>query len=258
MGVVLTSRSARDMITRSPGEYAAYFDLTDAESAALAAMGADLAALMPGFVHKRERGLRQALRVTLSILGDQAATLIEDYTEVYGPPATTSADFLQFSDFAVAELRQRAPELPHGDLVVDIARYERMRLRGFHTEWPLQLADDATPLDPRQIDPERALWLSRGAAVEEFGWDVRTVRSAANLHRLRPDPAFLLCFQRPANGEVVVLRVDEECARAVDLIALRPGELTAPQVAALAGADQPPQVLLGKLVAQGVVRGTRS
>jgi hypothetical protein len=258
MGVVLTSRSARDMIVEAPDSYAAHFDLAPAEAAALARMAADLVGLMPGFVQKRERSLRKAFGITLSLLGDEAAPLVEDYSDAYAPVDSLPAEIRRFADFLVDEARELAGGLPHGDIVADVARYERLRIRSFTAEGPLWPKPEAAPLDPRRIDRARPLWLHRSAAVEAFGWDVRTVRSPQMLPRLRPDPANLLCFQRGEGGEGVVLRIDDESARAVELIALRPGEVSAAKIGEIIGSDRSPEALLGKLITQGVVRGAES
>jgi len=255
MGVVLTSRSARDMILEAPDSYAAHFDLAPAEAAALARMAGDLAHLMPGFVQKRERGIRRAFAITLSLLGDEATPLVEDYSDAFAPVDSSAAETLRFGDFLVEETRELAGELPYGDIVADVARFERLRMQSFMTEGPLWPKPEEAPLDPRQIDRSRPLWLHRSAAIEAFGWDVRTVRNPQMLPRLRPDPANLLCFQRGEEGEGIVLRIDDESARAVELIALRPGEVTASGIGEIIGSARSPEVLLGKLVAQGVVRG---
>ena len=256
MGVVLTSRSARDMILEAPDSYAAHFDLDPAEAAALTRMAGDLAHLMPGFVQKRERGIRRAFAITLSLLGDEATPLVEDYSDAFAPVDSSAAETLRFGDFLVEETRELASEVPYGDIVADVARFERLRMRSLMTEAPLWPKPEQAPLDPRRIDPGRPLWLHRSAAVETFGWDVRTVRSPQMLPRLRPDPANLLCFQRGEEGHGVVLRIDDESARAVELIALRPGEVTASGIGEIIGSARSPEVLLGKLITQGVVRGT--
>ena len=169
---------------------------------------------------------------------------------------SSAAETLRFGDFLVEETSELAGELPYGDIVADVARFERLRLRSFMSEGPLWPKPEEAPLDPRQIDRSRPLWLHRSAAVEAFGWDVRTVRSPQMLPRLRPDPANLLCFQRGEEGEGVVLRIDDETARAVELIALRPGEVTAARIGEIIGSKRSPEALLGKLIAQGAVRGT--
>lgn len=256
MGVVLTSRSAREMILEAPDSFAAHFDLVPAEAAALTAMAGDLTALMPGFVHKRERGLRRAFAITLALLGDEATPLVEDYSDAYAPVDSTLAETLRFADFVVGEARELAGELPYGDIIADVARFERLRFRCFNAEGPLWPRPEAGSLDPGRIDPARHLWLHRSAGIETFGWDVRTVRSPEILRRLRPDRAHLLCFQRGEEGEGVVLRLGDESAQAVEQIALRPGEVTAAEIGALTGATRPVEMLLGKLIAQGAVRGT--
>jgi hypothetical protein len=258
IGVVLTSRSARDMILEAPDSFAAHFDLAPAEAAALAQMAGDLVSLTPGFLQKRERGLRRTFAVTLSLLGDEVDPLVEDYSDAFAPVDSTAAETLRFADFLVEETRELAGELPYGEIVADVARYERLRIRAFTAEGPLWPEPERAPLDPRHLDQGRPLWLHRSAAVEAFGWDVRTVRSPQILPRLRPDPANLLCFQRGEEGEGVVLRIDDESARAVELIALRPGEVNAAEIGEIIGSHRPPEALLGKLIAQGVIRGAES
>jgi hypothetical protein len=256
MGVAVTSRSARDMLLEAPDTFAAHFDLVPAEAAALKVMAADLAALMPGFVVKRERSLRRSFPVTLALLGDEGTPLVEDYSDAFAPVDSMLEEWLRFGDFVVEETRDLASELPYGGIIADVARFERLRLRSVTTEGPLWPEPEREPLDPRRVDPGRALWLHRSAACETFGWDVRTVRTADILPRLRPDRASLLCFQRGESGEGVTLRIDDEAARAVELIALRPGEVTGAQISELTGTSRPVEMLLGKLIAQGAVRGT--
>jgi hypothetical protein len=255
IGVVLTSRSARDMILEAPDTFAAHFDLVPAEATALKVMADDLATLMPGFVIKRERSLRRSFAVTLALLGAEASPLIEDYSDAFAPVDSSLQEWLRFGDFVVEETRELAAELPYGDVIADVARFERLRLRSATTEGPLWPEPERDPLDPRRIDPGRALWLHRSAAVETFGWDVRTVRGPEILPRLRPDRANLLCFQRGEEGEGATLRIDDEAARAIELIALRPGEATAAMIGELTGTGRSPEMLLGKLIAQGAVRG---
>ncbi len=261
MGAALTSRAARDLILRAPADFAAHFTLTAEETAQLAAMAADLAELMPGFVYKRERGLRRAMAITLSVLADEATVLVEDYvedyTEAFPPADSAAADSLRFADYLVSAISQLPDKYPHREITLDIARLEGMRLRAFHTEWPLRPEPEQDPLDPRQPDEDRPLWLCRSAAIERFGFDVRTVRAdrqAGRHSRLRPDPACLLCFQRPGDGEVVVVRLDEESARMAELIARRPGDVT-PRELTGAGTSRS---ALRKLVSLGVVRGAAS
>jgi hypothetical protein len=246
------------MILDAPDSYAAHFDLAPAEAAALAGMAADLASLTLGFVQKREKGLRRIFAGTLSLLGDEATPLVEDYSDAYAAVDSPMGETLRFADFLVEEARALADSLPYGSIVVDVARYERLRIRSFMTEGPLWPRPEETPLDPRQVDRSRRLWLHRSAAVEAFGWDVRTVRSPQILPRLRPDPANLLCFQRGEEAQGTVLRIDDECARAVELIALRPGEVSAAEIGEVIGSDRSPEVLLGKLIGQGAIRGAES
>ena len=155
MGVVLTSRSARDMLLEAPDSYAAHFDLAPAEAALLAGMAADLVGLMPGFVQKRERSLRRTFAVTLSLLGAEATPLIEDYSDAYAPVDSSAAETLRFADFLVEEARELADGLPYGNIVADVARYERLRLRSFMAEGPLWPTLEEAPLDPRLIDRGR-------------------------------------------------------------------------------------------------------
>jgi hypothetical protein len=258
MAAVLTSRSARDMILDAPDSYAAQFGLAPAESVALVRMAEDLADLMPGFVHKRERGLRGSFAVTLSLLEDNVDALVEGYSDAFAPVESTAADFLRFGDFLVEEIRGLADRLPYAGIVADVARLERLRIQVFNADGRLWPEPDQAPLDPRRVDPARPLWLHRSAAVEAFGWDVRTVRSAQMLPRLRPDPTNLLCFQRGDKGEVVVLRIDDETARAVEVIGSRPGQLSAETIAVITGSGRAPEALLGKLITQGVIAGAQS
>jgi len=249
MGAVLTSRTAKDLILASPGDFAAHFGLTGAEAASLAAMAGDLAVLMPGFVRKRERGLRQAMALTMSLLGAEATAVLEDYTEACPPAESVSADALGFAGYLIAQIGQLAGDFPFRDVIRDVARLEQMRLRAFHTEWPLRPRPD-----PVRLDEDCPLWLCRSAAIERFAFDVRTVRAgrpAEMLARLRPDPANLLCFQRPDDGEVVVVRLDDEGAGTARLIGRRPGEFTARDLTAAAGPG------LAKLASLGVVSGNR-
>ena len=257
MGVVLTSRSARDMILEAPDTFAAHFDLVPAEAAALEAMAGDLATMMPGFVVKRERALRRALPRHLGCSARRRAPLVEDYSDAFAPVDSTLMRWLRFADFVVEETRELASELP-------LRRHHRRRrpvraaaVAILHRRGAaLARGRNAEPLDPRRIDPGRALWLHRSAAVETFGWDVRTVRDPRSSRGLRPDRASLLCFQQGEEGEGVTLRIDDEAARAVELIALRPGEVTAEKIGELTGTSRPPEMLVGKLIAQGAVRGT--
>jgi hypothetical protein len=189
------------------------------------------------------------------LLGPEATPLVEDYSDAFAPVDSSLEEWLRFGDFLVEETRECAGELPYGDVIADVARFERLRLRSVTTEGPLWPEPERVPLDPRRIDPVRALWLHRSAAVETFGWDVRTVRGPEILPRLRPDRANLLCFQQGEEGEVVIRRIDDEAARAVELIALRPGEVTAAKIGELTGTSRSPELLLGKLIAQGAVRG---
>jgi hypothetical protein len=250
MGAVLTSRAARELILRSPAEFTAHFDLSAQEAARLAAMAGDLAALTPGFVRKRERGLIAAMPVTWSVLAGEADALASDYLESRAPAASASLDALAFADYLVAAVSRLPDGRQHKGVIVDVARLERLRLLVSGTEWPLWPAPDESPLHPRHLDPHRPLRLCPGAAVERFTFDVRTVRAASPaemLARLRPDQANLLCFQRPGDGEVVVRRIDDESARTVKLIGLRPGAVTA------AGLGEPGRSRLAKLAALGVI-----
>jgi len=243
------------MILEAPDGFAAHFDLAPPEAAALKVMADDLATLMPGFVIKRERSLRRQFAITLALLGPEAAPLVEDYSDAFAPADSSLGESLRFGDFLVEETRELASELPYGDVIADVARFERLRLRSATTEGPLWPEPESTPLDPRRIEPGRPLWLHRSAACETFGWDVRTVRSPEILPRLRADCANLMCFQRGEEGELVILRIDDDAARAVELIALRPGEVTVAKIRELTGTSRSPEMLLGKLIAQGAVRG---
>src|SRR5215471_13049872 len=137
IGVVLTSRSARDMILEAPDSFAAHFDLVPAEAAALKVMATDLTTLMPGFVVKRERSLRRSFPVTLALLGAEATPLVEDYSDAFAPVDSSLEEWLRFGDFLVEETRELASELPYGDVIADVARFERLRLRSVIAEGPL-------------------------------------------------------------------------------------------------------------------------
>jgi hypothetical protein len=258
MGAVLTSRSARDMIIDDPEGFAGYFSLTTEESAALACMAVDLAALTPSFVRKREQGLRWPFSTTLFLLAEQGTILTEEYSDMYAPLESAAADSLRFADFLVEQTRELAEHIPYGDVILDVARLEQLRMQCYWTEGPLWPAREEDPLDPGRVDPVRPLWLHRSAAVRRFASDVRTVRSRQDLSRIRPDPANLLVIQRDADGEVVVLRVDDDSARALDLIAASQGEISAADMGRLGGPGRSPESLLGKLIAQGAIRGTQS
>jgi hypothetical protein len=258
MGAVLTSRSARDMIIEDPGGFCGYFGLTGDESAVLAAMAGDLTALMPGFVNKRERSLRTAFPVTLELLGDLGTPLVEDYSDMHAPTASLTEDTLRFGDFLLERTQERAAQARHGALIHDVNRYEQLRLRCCYTEGPLWPARETDPIDPQRIARDRGLWPHRSLSAGRFRADVRTVRTPRDLPRTRLDPANLLFVQRDADGQVIVLRVDDEGARAVELLLARPGELSAAAVTELASPGRSPEELLGKLIAQGVISGARS
>ena len=256
MGAVLTSRSARNMILDDPDGFAAYFSLSTSEAAALAGMAGDLAALMPTFVSKREAGLRRPFGVALSLLAETGAILVEDYSDAYAPPGSAVADAVRFADFLVEKVPEFAAQMQYGDVILDVVRFEQMRLQCAGTERPLHPVPEKDPLDPRRIDPGRFLWVRCSTAVRSFGWDVRTVHSRRDLPRLRPDPTHLLCAQRDDDGEVVVLRVDGQVSQIVGQIAARPGEISAAEVGELLGSNRSLEALLGKFVAQGIIRGT--
>lgn len=258
MGAVLTSRSARDMIIESPDSFAGYFSLTSEESALLASMADDLATLTPSFVRKREQGIRWPLSTTLFLLAEQGTILTEEYSEMYAPLESAAADGLRFADFLVEQIRELAEHIPCGDVILDVARLEQLRMQCYCTEGPLWPVREEDPLDPGRVDPTRVLWLHRSAAVRRFGSDVRTVRSRQDLSRARQDPANLVVIQRDGDGEVVVLRVDDDGAHALELIAARQGEISAAEIGQVAGPGRSLESLLGKLISQAVIRGTRS
>jgi hypothetical protein len=258
MGAVLTSRSARDMIMDDPDSFAAYFSLTTEERAALAGMAADLACLTPSFVRKREQGLRWPFSTALFLLAEEGTILTEEYSDMYAPLESAAADALRFADFLVEQTRELAEHIPYGDVILDVARLEQLRMKCYWTEGPLWPAQEKDPLDPGEVDMARPLWLHRSAAVRRFGSDVRTVRSRQDLSRTRPDPTNLLVIQRDDDGEVLVLRVDNDSTHALELIAARQGEISATEIGRLAGFGRSAESLLGKLIAQGVVRGDQS
>ncbi len=245
------------MMLDASERFAGHFDLTAPEAEALTHIAGELAELLPSFVHKRERGLWHTFPITLSLLRDEACAVVEDYSDACAPLTSATAENLRFADFLVARTRDMADRLLHGQIIVEIARFERVRCRVFCTERPLRPGADEDCCDLCQINRGSPLWLDRSAAVERFGWDIRAVRSPHSLPGLRPDPACLLFFQRVADGEVEVMRITDEWAGAIELIACKPGEMSTAKIERLIGSTAPVDAALGKLLRRGVIKAAR-
>jgi hypothetical protein len=237
-----------------PREYAEVFGLTEAELSSLSDMAADLAALMPSFVTKRERVLRRAMHLTLDLLDDDelADLLLQEFSDTHPAIEKMTPEMLAFAAFLIAEIEARADSLPHGAALVDMARLECLRLRSFGTPTPLWPPIERDPLSSRGFDPLRRLQVHPTAAWDRFAYDLRSVRRPEDLGRVRPDPCDLIYFQWDKHGGLRVIRVAAELARALDLIAQQPDGMIAADVVREIGSTY--EAALGKLVRQGVLR----
>jgi hypothetical protein len=249
-GRVITGYDARDAILDDPGPFVASFDLQPEEVAWLTEMGPDLAALTRSFVAKRERGLRGGSALVLGLIGPLADELVEDYIEEAAPLELAVQDQLRFAALLVSELTTRQAEIDHGGVIVDVARLELMRMQARTTPRPLW--PEAPSVD--SFDPSCALRPDASLSVGSFGWDVRSVRgSRVALASLPDDPCTLLCFHSGEADGGRVLRLDDETADAVRLIAGRPGGVAPAEVVATMATSRSSVELLGRLVAAGAL-----
>ncbi len=250
MGVALTSRSRCARLVQAPAEYAAAFDLDEDERRALILMAGDLAALMPRFVAKRQRGLRHALPVTLQLAEESAGpgtiqSMLDRYCETQPPPPTRAADLMSFADFVAGETEFLAVGVPHGAVTAQMARFERLRLRASAAEGPLWPTD--TTAGPLRLHPS--------ASWDTFRWDLRRLRHAQDIPALRAGPCVLLCIQRSEDGRIRSMRLDPAAGRIIEVIGRSREPLTASRACALPGTRERPDALLGRLIAEGVVVG---
>jgi hypothetical protein len=255
MGVALTSRSACQCLLDEPSEFLELFELDEHETHLLRDMANDLAALMPGFVVKRERSLRRALQLSLELLGDLGSGFIAGYCDAHPEVETMMPELVAFADFLIEETRLAADSIDFGAIIVDSARFERLRLLSFGTPGPLWPQTASGKGTAASLHQQMVLSVHPSARWDRFGWDLRSLRSRDDLWRMRVDPCVLLYFRWGAHGAQQAIRLDEETARAVDFLGGHPGTLSAADLCQEIGTERSPERLLGKLVTYGIVQG---
>jgi hypothetical protein len=255
MGVALTSRGACALLVEDPDEYAQVFGLDERESLAISAMARDLAALMPSFVIKREQVLRRALRLTLRLLHDRELVdlLVEEFSDTHPAAEKMTSDMLAFAEFLEVEIGARAVSLAYAAVLVDMARFEHLRLRCFSTPTPLQPVLAGETASSRGLDPTRPLHVHPTAAWDRFGWDLRSVRRREDLGRLRADECTLLYVQRGLSGELSTLRIGDDALEVLELVSRHPDQLSLEDLCLALTVQRSVGATTGKLVRQGVL-----
>jgi hypothetical protein len=254
MGVALTCRSACAVLLENPLEYSDVFGLDNDEITTLTTMAADLAALMPGFVVKREKTLRRSLRLTLSLLGDEATAYVEEYSDEVPGHEKLMGDMIGFAEFVIEKAQAAGSSLAYGQIIVDVARFERLRLQCFGTGGALSISSPAPVPESKEFHHLGPLELHPSAVFDRFGWDLRSVRGRRDLARMHEDPCFMVFFQWGNDGAIRTLRLDDVTSRAVEFLGQQPGALSAGELCRAVGTDRSPLALLGKLVRQGALR----
>ena len=226
MGAVITSTAACDEFIDDPDGFAARYDLDATEAVSLVEMQKDLAELMPSFVQKRRRSLRNSSRRTLNVLGRGGDDLLNEYTDREPTAHRLRDDWLRFAEFVVERTEAVAATTAHGSFVAEVARFERAMVFSLQHGRSLKTVPPAqrTPAD-LGFEPDRPMQLASPAALEAFTWDLRAIRkfdprTAESVH---PDPCVLLFFHTGSSRGSKVLRVHPDCVPALDAIREAPG-----------------------------------
>jgi len=260
MALVITSRSTCESFTADPGGWAAARGLAKDDAEHLAGMAGDLALLMPSFVTKRERSLRWGAQRTLELLEDLGEEILNDFMDSSAPDDRPGVELAAFVDFVVDRTANLVEELEYGELLADMARFERHRCRcllGARRSYgepnlPSQQAAQA-------FDLGRKLRLTPNASVGHFSWDLRQTRSFSPdaLAVFPSDACDLLFFHNGMADGIRILRLSAAAASALGTIAgMGPTGITpAMACAGLAGVVDH-EALLGPFLRQGALEWT--
>jgi len=223
MARVITSRSTCESFAADPGAWAAAFGLARSDADHLVEMAGDLAALMPSFVNKRERSLRWGAQRTLDLLEDIGEEILHDFMESSSPDDRPGVELAAFVDFVVDRTASLVEELEYGELLADLARFERHRCLCFlGATWSngeRRLGSQQATV--QKFDPDRNVRLMPGASLGHFSWDLRQTRafSADAMAVLPPDPCDLLFFHNGMPDGIRILRLGTVAASVLGVVA---------------------------------------
>jgi hypothetical protein len=262
MGRVITNQQACASFIDDPRGFAAGYRLSRAEVESLLAMRDDLAGLMPSFTQKRFGMLRRTAHRTLGLLGDRSGPIVREFCDLYPPVDDLHEGQLAFAAFLVERTAELAPTLADGELIADMARYERALIGALWAARPLQQPSARrapAARSPRRLaepgfDAGRGLRLIAGASIAEFDWDLRSLRqydiaTAATLPR---DHCILLFFHNGQRDGARIVRVQPFIAMAISTVRDNPGISAEAACAELDHADRAVDTL-SRLSSQGAI-----
>jgi hypothetical protein len=256
MAKVLTSRGESRSLAEDPRSYAAKEGLLEGEVDVLVEMANDLVKIAPSFHAKREGMLERAPTTTLKLLEDEGHALVHKWADSMPPNDYFAIEIDDFCSFVVDEVEQLAAEFEHGELLVEIARYEQLWTQAFHATRRFGAPRPAHwhPGDPIPVGGH--VTLTSGAVLGSFHWDLRQVRQSTPelLATLPRDACHLLFFHNGIDPAVQVQRLRPAVVPAVELIAGTPeGARVGDACAATGTSDADPARVLGPLLAAGAL-----
>jgi hypothetical protein len=230
MAAVIASSSERSRFFEDPKSFAKGFSLEPAEIDALIEMGPDLGALTDSFVKKREGNLGMVAAKTLEMLGTEGEALLSEFVNTTSMPGWFRVGVGMFGDYVVAQTAAMRDGSPRGEIIAEMARYEKCLYDSFfdatvpeHQEAARVSAGTGQAPPSRPERSSQVIQLRSGAIVERFNWDMRLPYrfgyDAAMV--LESDPSELLFFFNGEAGGFYTMRLKSLEARA--LKAMVPG-----------------------------------
>jgi hypothetical protein len=152
------------------------------------------------------------------MLGQRGQDLVSEFSGTTPPVELAQEDAAFFADFVVDRTSELAASLDQGDLLTDLARFERLRGRAFRCATrPFDTPPAARWRLDDEFDADRPIRLSRSAAVAHFDWDLRQARSYSPeaMAALRQDPCDLIFFHNGTPDGIRIVRLGGATAAAV-------------------------------------------
>ena len=258
IGRIITSRGTCRTFSSGPADFALSLGLDESDTEVLVSMEAELVRLMPSFVNKRHNQLRRAWFRTLVQLGERIESVLHEFTDQNRPTIIYKDDQLSFGEFLVRRTVLLRGSLEHGPMIVDIARAERLINRANWTAVPTfaHRGDARAGMATKpSFDPKERIRLDESAALDTFGWDLRSLvrYDPKSITALQPDPCALLIYHTGTYQGVRIVRLKVGSARVLSKLQRSESGLSAEELCCELAQPHTVLEVLSRMYAEGIV-----